>query len=54
MHDPLVCGNLLDSRPPLAQTRLFPDVDLLAAANQAHHDTPLRNAFGELDEVLGL
>jgi len=39
---------------PLAETALLAGVDLLTAADETDDDAPLRDALGELDEMLGL
>ena len=39
---------------PLTNSGFFSNVDLLARANQANNDTPLRDALRELDEMLRL
>jgi hypothetical protein len=38
----------------LSQASFLTDVNLLAAADQSHDDTPFRDALGEFDEVLRL
>ena len=38
---------------PLANARFFADVDLLPGPNEPNHNTPFRDPFGELNEVLG-
>jgi hypothetical protein len=40
--------------PPLDETPLLADVDLLSTSNQTDHDAPARNPAGELDEMLRL
>src|ERR1700675_2144803 len=42
------------SPAPLHQTAFFPDMNLLTGADQSDNNTPFRNAFRELDEMLRL
>ena len=44
----------LHSLPPLPESALLADVNLLAGTDETDHDTPVRDATGELDEVLRL
>jgi hypothetical protein len=37
---------------PLDQSRFFANVDFLTASDQTHHNTPFRDSFRKLDEML--